>query len=128
MPSRLVTMREGFARMRMSHAEYYRRRKLNPGDAKYDPLLPKIIKPLGRDSKASALLEAEIDQYIGARIAERDAGQVTYTTPEIIAGEPPQAACLRSHHLKPKDRPCRETKPGPAGGGNRASGDAILGK
>jgi predicted DNA-binding transcriptional regulator AlpA len=84
MPNRLLTMNEGFARMRMSRSEYYRRRKLKPGDANYDPLFPKIVKPLGSDSKASALLEAEIDLYIAERIAERDAGKITYTTPELL--------------------------------------------
>jgi predicted DNA-binding transcriptional regulator AlpA len=65
MAKRLIRLNEGIELLGVSRSEYYRRQKSDPG-------FPKIIKGLGKGTKASHLDSDEIEVYQAARIAERD--------------------------------------------------------
>jgi len=62
---RFVRLNVGFELLGVSRSEGYRRQKT-------DPTFPKIIKPLGKGSKPSALDSDDIEAYQAARIRERD--------------------------------------------------------
>ena len=62
---RFVRLNVGFELLGVSRSEGYRRQKT-------DPTFPKIVKPLGKGTKPSALDCDEIAEYQAARIAERD--------------------------------------------------------
>ena len=65
MAKRFVRVNEGFKLLGVSRSEGYRRQKS-------DPDFPKIVKPLGKGTKPSALDDDEIAEYQAARIRERD--------------------------------------------------------
>jgi predicted DNA-binding transcriptional regulator AlpA len=62
---RFVSFNEGLRLLGVSRSEAYRRQKT-------DPEFPKILKPLGKGTKPSALDCDEIAEYQAARLRERD--------------------------------------------------------
>jgi predicted DNA-binding transcriptional regulator AlpA len=65
MAKRFIPLNEGLRLLGVSRSEGYRRQKP-------DPEFPKIVKPLGKGTKPSALDCEEIEAYQAARIRERD--------------------------------------------------------
>jgi predicted DNA-binding transcriptional regulator AlpA len=65
MAKRFIPFNEGLKLLGVSRSEGYRQQKTNPE-------FPKIVKPLGKGSKPSALDLDEVEAYQAARLRERD--------------------------------------------------------